>query len=84
MNRAQSLCKTTLREVHTLGQNAARGDGRQLGIRAVGTGDENDGHLRAEDDAGVLRVAEQTRGLADAVADLIVRDEQDVGHAGAL
>ena len=77
------MCKTTLREVHTLGQNAARGDGRQLGIRAVGTGDENDGHLRAEDDAGVLRVAEQTRGLADAVADLIVRDEQNVGHAGA-
>ena len=45
-------------QVHPPGQDAAGGDGSQLGIGAVGPGHQHDGHLGPQDDPGVLGPAE--------------------------
>ena len=70
-------------QLHPLSQHAAGGDGSQLGLGTVSTGHQHDRHLGAQDDTGVLGVAEQGSGLADAVAHLIVGHQQNVGVACA-
>ena len=64
--QTKQLCVSV--QLHPLGQHAAGGDGSQLGLGAVGAGHQHDRHLGAQDDTGVLGVAEQIGGFADAVA----------------
>ena len=59
------------------GDRAER-DGGKLCLRAVGTGNQHDGYLSADDDAGIFCAAENAHGLTHGVADLIVRHEQDI------
>ena len=53
------MCNTTLRKLHPTGQHTAQCDGGKLRIRAVSAADQHDGHLGAQNDTGVLGVAEQ-------------------------